>query len=314
MLPRFVCGRMHLQTDYFVTSDNTRIRYGIHMNNDAAGKTVVVLNGRSEFMEKYDEPVGRLIERGFDVFSFDWRGQGLSDRLLPCRHKGYIASFDQYISDLEEIMAAVFLPRARSSVVALAHSMGGHIALRFARAYPDMLDLLVLTAPMIDIDTRPMPRWLARLLLMFGRETAYVPGGGAYVPEEQKFEGNRLTSDPRRFQDHVKAVAANPDLAVGGVTFGWLRAAEASIRILNAPGYAEKIRQPVLLVCAAQDRIVSVRAQRHFCRELPACRFCRLPGARHEILKESDDVQSRFWTFFDEFTSGLQSFGRIRRH
>ena len=44
--------------------------------------TVCVVQGRSEFIEKYYEVITNLRQRGFAVLAFDWRGQGGSDRLL----------------------------------------------------------------------------------------------------------------------------------------------------------------------------------------------------------------------------------------
>ena len=38
--------------------------------------TVVVLQGRAEYIEKYFETVRDLRARGFAVATFDWRGQG----------------------------------------------------------------------------------------------------------------------------------------------------------------------------------------------------------------------------------------------
>src|SRR4029079_3583039 len=72
--------------------------------------TVVVLQGRAEFIEKYFETVRDLRARGFAVATFDWRGQGLSDRRLSDRHKGYVRNFANYITDLEAMMEQVVLP------------------------------------------------------------------------------------------------------------------------------------------------------------------------------------------------------------
>ena len=42
--------------------------------------TIVLLTGRSDYMERYFETMRDLVARGFCVASFDWRGQGGSDR------------------------------------------------------------------------------------------------------------------------------------------------------------------------------------------------------------------------------------------
>ena len=44
--------------------------------------SVVVSAGRTEFIEKYFEVIGELLERRYTVLIHDWRGQGLSTRLL----------------------------------------------------------------------------------------------------------------------------------------------------------------------------------------------------------------------------------------
>src|SRR4051794_4241814 len=55
---------------------------------DARG-TVVLAQGRTEFIEKYHEVIRELIARKFSVVTFDWRGQGLSSRALEDKRKGH---------------------------------------------------------------------------------------------------------------------------------------------------------------------------------------------------------------------------------
>ena len=51
--------------------------------------TVVLSPGRTEPIEKYFELIGNFLARGWCVLAHDWRGQGLSARLLPDRLKGH---------------------------------------------------------------------------------------------------------------------------------------------------------------------------------------------------------------------------------
>lgn len=296
---------MFFNSDYFTTSDNAAIRYGIWAGEGKPAGSVVLLNGRSEFLEKYEEPARRLVERGFAVFSFDWRGQGLSMRFLTNRHKGHVSCFDAYVTDLHEMMTRVVGPRVRQPVVILAHSMGGHVALRWMRDHGQLWDRAVLSSPMIDIDTRPFPGWfvrfLARMMVKKGRAGAYAPGNGDYDPDRQPFKGNKLTSDALRFNDHIRAVKENPHLAVGGVTYGWLLAAFESIDIVSSPQFAAGITKPVLIAGAQCDRIVPVSAQKRLCTMMPQGSFHLIRGARHEILKESESIQLEFWKAFDAF-------------
>ena len=263
-----------------------------------------MLGGRSEFLEKYSETIGELNQIGFDVYSFDWRGQGLSSRMLANRHKGFIDDYDIYLNDLYLFFDTIVKPESIHPLIIVAHSMGGHIALRFLHDHPKAADMAVLTAPMIDIFRSNLARWLikhvTRMAVKIGLSHSYAIGAGDY--RDEKFNGNNLTSDPVRFMDAIEAIEKNPDLALGGVTYGWLSATLASIDILNQPGYAAKITTPILMMIAGEDKIVSVNAQKRICASMPNCRFIEIPGARHEIFKEADAVRSIVWSEFKRFT------------
>lgn len=256
-------------------------------------------------MEKYSETITELNQRQFNVYTMDWRGQGLSSRQLPNRHKGYVRSYDDYIDDLGRFVNHIVKPRAASPLIMLTHSMGGHIALRFLHKHTGIVDRAVLLSPMIDIATSfvngKLLRVFAWLGVAAGLATAYVVGSGDYGAADQKFSGNRLTSDPMRFRKVQELIARNPDLALGGVTFGWLRATLESIEMLNQPGYAGGIATPILIVMAGSDRVVSMSAQVKICDILPNCRLSVIPEARHEILLETDPIRQAFWKEFDHF-------------
>ena len=290
---------------FIAADDDISLRYGIwYSRKEKRRGSVILLSGRREFMEKYTETIIELNERGFDVYSFDWRGQGLSARLLANRHKGFIDSYDAYLKDLDMFVKNIVQPKAALPLFILAHSMGGHIALRYLHDHPKTADRAILVSPMIDILTPPVPKRLIKFMvhmaLKVGLRDAYTIGSGDYNPDTP-FEGNRLTSDPHRFMDGKKTLSENPDLALGGITYGWLSATFASIDIPNKPGFAEKITTPILIVSAGDDRIVSLNAQRHICRRLKNCSLTEIPGACHEILVETDAMRSIFWNAFDSF-------------
>ena len=289
-----------------LTRDGIGIRYGVWEGGKKGLRgAVLLLNGRTEYLEKYHETICDLNDSGLTVFSFDWRGQGLSDRLLPDKNNSYVQGYRGYLRDLQDVVDQVVLPNVNGPVAMLAHSMGGHIALRFLHDYPAVFSCAVLTAPLIDIFHPPFPRWIVSFITQLALRTGFsfsaVPGSRHRSPYQQSFSGNPLTSDSRRFEFEHRAIADNPDLAVGKPTFGWVSATLESIKILNQPGYAERVVTPVMIFCADQDRIVSNAAQHHICSRLPDCRMETLEGSLHEILMESDAIRNRFWQAFDEF-------------
>ena len=287
------------------TEDGIRLRYGFWpCTADTCRGTVLLLAGRSEYMEKYEEVVQELNARGFDVLSFDWRGQGLSQRLLDHPSKGHVDNFEQYMVDIEAVLGET-LPRCHGRLMLLAHSMGGHIALRYLYKRPGLFGKVILCAPMIDINTAPMPKYLARLfsrlLRRSGFARAMIAGARHFDPYGRSFEQNRLTSDPGRFEQIQRTLADNPSVSAAHVTNGWLAAAFDSIDILHRPGFNSGIHTPLLIVTAGQDQIVTNRATVEFAAKLPCCQMAAIKGSRHEILQERDALRSQFWEAFDEF-------------
>ena len=292
----------------FTSGDGLSIRYGIWPAGEYRCRgSVLLLNGRKEFIEKYRETIGELNKKGYSVFSIDWRGQGLSSRLLADRLKGHVRSYADYLQDLHQFVDQYWLPTAERPLILLAHSMGAHIALRLLYERPAIVDRAVLTSPMVDIRTAPYPRRLAGLLartaLKVGLSDAYLPGATGRSALKRSFKGNPLTSDPRRFAVERRAAESNPDLPVGGPTFGWLAATLESIEVLNRPGFLEAVAVPILMVAAGRDAVVCEKAQRLACSRLSNCRFVLLEDALHEVLMERDRIRAEFWNAFDRFAA-----------
>ena len=298
---------MTLQIAYFTTRDGISIRWGYTAADVSPGRgTVLLLNGRTEYMEKYQEVFAALRQRGYAVYSCDWRGQGLSGRMLSDSQKGYVRRFDDYLEDLDQLMGIVRDQRPPSPFIIIGHSMGGHLALRFIERQPGLFERGVVTAPMIDIQVpfflpRRLLRWLVHLAVDHGKEGDYILGTGGFGDRDRRYDGNPLTSDRARFQRNVDMIQQDPRLALGGVTYGWLAAALASIKWVTSPAFVQSLELPLLMVTASEERIVSRDAQERFYRQAPDCRLVSIEGARHELLVETDERQAQFWEVFDRF-------------
>jgi lysophospholipase len=293
-------------TDVFVTADGTSIRYGIWRCDRPEPKgSVLVLNGRKEFLEKYHETIRDLNGKRYDVYSLDWRGQGLSQRLLADSVKGHIQDYGDYLQDLEGFFSQVVDPDARSPRILLAHSMGAHIVLRYLHDHPAAVEKAILIAPMIDIGLSPFVKWMVKMLsgvaVKTGFAACFAPGAKDRNPLKRTFEKNPLTSDPVRYRVEIQAVTAHPALLVGGMTFGWLAATFDSIRVLRQPGFAERISTPVLIIAGQLDRVVSYQAQAVLCSRMPRCRLEVIQAARHEVLMETDRIRAEAWKLIDDF-------------
>jgi lysophospholipase len=297
----------HAMAGSLKTPDGLTLRYARFAPPPGRKGTVVVLQGRAEFIEKYFETVRDLRARGFAVATFDWRGQGLSERLLSDRQKGYVRDFAQYATDLETFMEQIVLPDCPPPYFALAHSMGAAIAIRACHAGSRWFDRIVLSAPMIALPRGRLTAVagpMARLLRLVGRGGAYVPSGRSESFDSESFIGNPLTSDPVRFARNAAILEQAPELGLGAPTIAWVDAAMRQMKEFAAPSYAGRIRQPILMVAAGRDEIVSTPAIEEFGLNLLAGRHLILAGSRHEILQEQDMYRGQFWAAFDAFVPG----------
>jgi lysophospholipase len=289
------------------TPDGVTLRFARWAPPPNRKGTVVLLQGRAEFIEKYFETVRDLQKRGFAVATFDWRGQGLSDRLLAERRKGHVRKFADYLIDLGTIMEQVVLPDCPPPMFALAHSMGAAVVIRACHDGSRWFERVVCSAPMIALPSRTTMKFggaLARTLRMFGTGSAYVPVRDADAVGREGFLGNPLTSDPVRFARNSAIVDEDPDVSLGSPTVAWVDTAMRQMKQFADPSYAGQIRQPMLLVAAGRDDIVSTAAIETFGAQLLAGRHLLVPGAKHEILQELDMYRDQFWAAFDAFVPG----------
>lgn len=268
--------------------------------------TVVIVQGRAEFIERYGETAAELRRRGFHVLTFDWRGQGGSQRFVRRRRKGHVGWLRHYEADLALAMAQM-RERCPGPYFVLAHSMGAALCLDAARRDALPVSRLVALAPMLDLAIVENPKAAGRLasvLFWLGFGKAFVPGGGETAIATKPFDGNRLTGDPVRYARNSALSAAARHLSIGDPTIAWVRTAFRLMARLSAPHAAREVRVPTLVIAAGRDPVVSTPAIERFAARLKTGRALVLREARHEILMESDPIRAQFWAAFDAFIPG----------
>ncbi len=274
---------------------------GLRPRQEGREDALLILGGRTEFAEKYAELFFDLQSLGMAIYSYDHRGQGLSQRPLADPHKGHVEDFGDYVEDLKIFLDEVLGQRHRR-VFVLAHSMGGAVTALFLQKHQGYFAGAILSSPMLGINCHPLPcrpmRWMANLAVWAGRGEHYVPQGGPYQGASP-FLNNVLTSSRARFVINFSLVVQNPALALGSPTFLWLR--QALYGSAKAVAGAGRIEIPVLLLQAGNDKVVTAAAQRKFCRNAPQCRLHSVAGARHELLMEKDLLRDEVINILQEF-------------
>lgn len=264
----------------------------------AARGSVLICPGRTEFIEKYFEVVRRLQADGFATFCIDWRGQGLSGRETKNPQKGHFISLDDPAADLAAALDLCkdHLPRPH---IVLAHSMGGAIVLRALETRRIVVEGAAFSAPMWGIAafTRAVKSY-ARFMTSLGAGQSYAPGVER-VWRRETFEKNALTHDRVRYARSMDLVEAEPRLALAGPTIGWAAASAQCMDGFCAAGALTHVTAPILIATAEEEKLVDNAAQAAVAATLPNATHITIPGARHEILMETDELQRPFWAAFN---------------
>jgi lysophospholipase len=291
------------KASWYTGAGGARLRAAIWKPAGRARGSVVLSGGRTEVIEKYYEVIGEMLDRGFVVLAHDWRGQGLSHRDLPDPMKGHARGYRAYLDDFRALIGAYQdqLPRPW---IAVAHSMGGCLTLLALAHGEDRFAGAILSAPMLGIKT-PFPLFasqaLTRLQLMIGRAKQYTLGG-AGTPIDDAYDANVLTHDRARFARNVGLLKAEPKLALGAPTWGWVDFALRATAFLAKPSALRDVTIPVVILSAEEDALIDNAAQAAAARALPQGQFINVPGAYHEILMETDPMRNIFQRAFDALT------------
>lgn len=303
--------------DWWTAADGQRIRRidwpGAAL--DARG-SLLFLPGRGDFYEKYLEVLDHWHACGWRVTAIDWRGQGSSGRFGGEGVPEPDDEFGIWTADLAHFWRQWTAEGAAPHVL-IAHSMGGHIALRALADKMVRPDAAVLSAPMLGLQPQFVPRGV---LYRLARRLARVRGARTVARNnlEQAIGSvagrfDRLTHDAERYADEIWWRQERPQLGFAAPTWGWIEQALASMGELERPGLLEAMDIPTLILAVRSDRLVSWRAIREAAARLPRCEMIAFgEGARHELLREADGLRDRAIAAIDRFLDETVPAGEAR--
>ena len=267
--------------------------------------SILFVPGRGDTYEKWLELLHDWCDEGWHVGSFDWRGQALSGRLGRDALTGHIDDFQIWIDDFAALWAD-WCAHTPGPHVLVAHSMGGHLALRAVAQRRAVPDALVLSAPMLGIHPVHIPSKVlhpvAKAICALGdpRRPAWKQSEKPQLRIQER--SALLTHDEARYADELWWRRQRPGLEMGAASWGWIERSLASIRLLEQPGILESVNVPVLFVATRVDALVSWPAISRAATRLPQAElFSFGPECRHEILREVDAVRNRALAAIGEF-------------
>jgi lysophospholipase len=268
---------------------------------------LLFLPGRGDHYEKYLETLDYFARSGWRVTAIDWRGQGASGRLLDNPNIGHIDDFATWIADLQAFWAE-WKAAGPGPHVVVAHSMGGHLAMRALVEKAIDPDAVAMSAPMLGIQTMGLPYALhhgvAKLMAALGDPNRAAWKEGEKPGSPLNLRANILTHDPERYADELFWWQARPQVRLGPPSWHWVERAIASTRLLNEPGVLEKVATPILLLATSADRLVDTNRIMRDAKRLPDAKLILFgKEAAHELLREADPVRDQCIAAIDAFFS-----------
>lgn len=287
--------------EFFNAKTGHRIHYAT-VSPPVPRATIVILQGLSEFTEKYFELTRDMLSRDFAVWTMDWSYQGRSSRMEKHPMRRHSDGFDADIDDLHKLISDHVLPAAQGGKLVLAaHSMGGHIGLRYLAQHNGLFNVAAFSAPMLGIaQASKMPPILQNIILsiLSPFKTSYMPWGKDWHEDMRGKNDIIFSSDPVRDTLQMEWARRDPELRIGAPTVRWVYEAIMSCRALQ--NELEKIKIPVMIGCAKMDTVVDNDAIIHAAATIPQTTLIELDGAHHEIFMERDEWRKGWLDAFDK--------------
>ena len=261
--------------------DTLDLRYGLYSSGTSEPKRFIVfLNGRTEWIEKYDYlPTALDLPSDCGFLTLDHRGQGASGGT-----RAHVDTFDSYAQDVANIIAEAI---GTKPYAILAHSMGGLIGLYGVLAKRLHPQSMVLSSPLLGLPKAPVPHFIAQPvaqlahLLKLGRINT---GAGSHTAVP--FAQNLLTHNAILY-DRMK----NSSYPVPTATYGWVMSTFAATDFIFQPDRLKDLRVPTLVMGGSSEAVVDREAfgqwvhvaSRHAQTEV---QLRMISGGRHELFSE----------------------------
>ena len=289
--PGWMSDGTPVYTCTFQPSEEAGFHYEVYRPEGAPTGSIVISHGLSESTLKYREMIFYFLLSGYQVFIMDHRGHGHSLRETDKPWMIHIRHFDDYVTDLHYFVNAVVKPRSQGlPLILYGHSMGGWSSAVYAQTWPNEFYKVVLSSPMLKIQTGGIPvpagRALSAVMKLVGRGGAAMKGAPTNLDGEN-FEGSAGVSRAR-FDYYLKLRKADPALLTISTSFSWLGGALAGTKKVTAPKNCHKIKSPVLLLTAGADTLVDPAGAEQFAKEVRRIETFCFEGAKHELYNQKD--------------------------
>ncbi len=259
--------------DYFPGHDGVRLFCPSWLPEQEPHAAIVFLHGFIEHSGRFARLAEELCAHGHAVYAIDHRGHGRSDG-----PRVWIRSFEEFLADVDVLVARVRQRQPGKPLFLFGHSMGGLIAGRFAQTRQPDIAGLVLSAPAVRVGKAVFPLlrklawWISRI-----------------------FPKLRITSmgSGRLSRDIVVVAHFRKDPLVFHGRFPVRIGAEILNACQQLSDDAEQLRLPILLLQGTGDLVVDPKgAEQLYARAGSSDKTLKLyDGVYHDLFHEPERAE-----------------------
>lgn len=207
-------------------------RYGVSSPPVTPAAQVLILPGYGDTAESWFETIRVLNDAGYSTWILERQGQGGSGRAGWSRDVGYARSFEPDVAATKAVLTMMAQGGVDAPVVVLAQGDGAPVA-RLALIEGGEADGLILSAPTLHLDGATAgAASQGQVLRRLGLGSLRVLGGTGWQRERLALPGTGL--DPARSAALAAWQTTNPDLRMGGPSYGWDAALADAVRAAGA--------------------------------------------------------------------------------
>jgi alpha-beta hydrolase superfamily lysophospholipase len=230
---------------------------------------MILIHGAGEHSGVYSDIGEECMRRQIGLIAPDLRGFGQSDGA-----RGHVNRFQEYLDDLETLVARLEKQFQAVPLFLLGHSLGGVIVIRYAQENFRQLKGVMLSSPALGIRFR-LPYPLKKLIDLISWAAPNLP------------------VEPFKWSWSAPALLANPSndlrdpLLTTQYTPRWF--SELLRNGAHALSQAAKCSFPTLCLCGQHDPLIDLRAIEQFFQSIATDdkTYLVFPEGRHRPLYES---------------------------
>ena len=295
---------------YMINERGNPLRWGGSAPTPTQAKAhIVYIQGLSEYAEKTFELARDFNKHACGFWTLDRHGQGLSGRYLADKFKQHSAGFDLDAADIIKLVRDI-VPKDGKPIIILGHSTGGLVGMLALSKSPDLFSGAFFTSPLFGL-VRPIAKnresLVAKFLIPRFIRESYIMGSGQWKERNTTPGANEgedfFSSDPERMKIHSHWQKANPDLRVGGPTYGWGQEVCRSITKIHNKDLLADIKKPVHIFTCGHEGLVNNSAVHKVYKNLPDANYTHFPKGKHELLMEQDYIRSRILNSVVDFVN-----------